>query len=54
METLRTMNLTKLNTSEEVFVPSFTRTKLTDALGKTYGINLAKSLLTGKQLRKFK
>lgn len=54
METLRSMNLTKLNTSEELFVPSFTRTKLTDALGKTYEINLAKSLLTGKHLRKFK
>ena len=32
LDTLRGMNLTKLNVEEEIFVPSFTRTKLTDAL----------------------
>ena len=54
LDTLRGMNLTKLNVEEEIFVPSFTRTKLTDALGKTYGIALSKSLIRGKILRKFK
>ena len=54
LDTLRGMNLTKLNVEEEVFVPSFTRTKLTDALGKTYGITLSKSLIRGKILKKFK
>ena len=41
LDTLRGMSLTKLNVEEEIFVPSFTRTKLTDALGKTYGITLS-------------
>ena len=54
LDTLRGMNLTKLNVEEEIFVPSFTRTKLTDALGKTYGITLSKSLIRGKILKKFK
>ena len=54
LDTLRGMNLTKLNAEEEIFVPSFTRTKLTDALGKTYGITLSKSLIRGKILKKFK
>ncbi len=54
LDTLRDMNLTKLNVEEEIFVPSFTRTKLTDALGKTYGITLSKSLIRGKILKKFK
>ena len=54
LDTLRGMNLTKLNVQEEIFVPSFTRTKLTDALGKTYGITLSKSLIRGKILKKFK
>ena len=54
LDTLRGMNLTKLNVEEEIFVPSFTRTKLTDALGKTYGIILSKSLIRGKILKKFK
>lgn len=54
LDTLRGMNLTKLNVEEEIFVPSFTRTKLTDALGKTYGITLSKSLIRGKILEKFK
>ena len=54
LDTLRDMNLTKLNAEEEIFVPSFTRTKLTDALGKTYGITLSKSLIRGKILKKFK
>ena len=54
LDTLRGMNLTKLNVEEEIFVPSFTRTKLTDALGKTYGITLSKSLIKGKILKKFK
>lgn len=54
LDTLREMNLTKLNVEEEIFVPSFTRTKLTDALGKTYGITLSKSLIRGKILKKFK
>ena len=54
LDTLRGMNLTKLNVEEEIFVPSFTRTKLTDALGKTYGIALSKSLIRGKILKKFK
>ena len=44
----------KLNVEVEIFVPSFTRTKLTDALGKTYGITLSKSLIRGKILKKFK
>lgn len=54
LDTLRGMNSTKLNVEEEIFVPSFTRTKLTDALGKTYGITLSKSLIRGKILKKFK
>ena len=54
LDTLRGMNLTKLNVEEEIFIPSFTRTKLTDALGKTYGITLSKSLIRGKILKKFK
>ena len=54
LDTLRDINLTKLNVEEEIFVPSFTRTKLTDALGKTYGITLSKSLIRGKILKKFK
>ena len=54
LDTLRGMNLIKLNVEEEIFVPSFTRTKLTDALGKTYGIALSKSLIRGKILKKFK
>lgn len=54
LDTLRGMNLAKLNVEEEIFVPSFTRTKLTDALGKTYGITLSKSLIRGKILKKFK
>ena len=54
LDTLRGMDLTKLNVEEEIFVPSFTRTKLTDALGKTYGITLSKSLIRGKILKKFK
>ncbi len=54
LDTLRGMNLTKLNVEEEIFVPSFTRTKLTDALGRTYGITLSKSLIRGKILKKFK
>lgn len=54
LDTLRDMNLTKLNVEEEIFVPSFARTKLTDALGKTYGITLSKSLIRGKILKKFK
>ena len=54
LDTLRGMNLTELNVEEEIFVPSFTRTKFTDALGKTYGITLSKSLIRGKILKKFK
>ena len=54
LDTLRGMNLTKLNVEKEIFVPSFTSTKLTDALGKTYGITLSKSLIRGKILKKFK
>ena len=54
IDTLRDMNLTKLNVEEEIFVPSFTRTKLTNALGKTYGITLSKLLIRGKILKKFK
>lgn len=54
LTTLKEINLTKLNTAEEVFVPSFTRTKLTDTLGKTYGIVLSKSVIGEKTLKKFK
>ena len=54
LDTLRGMNLIKLNVEEEIFAPSFSRTKLTDALGKTYRITLLKSLIRRKILKKFK
>ena len=44
----------ELNVEEEIFVPSFTRTKLEEALRKTYGTTLSKSLIKGKILKKFK
>ena len=40
LDTLRDMNLMELNVEEEIFVPSFTRTKLKEALRKTYEIAL--------------
>ena len=54
LDTLRGMNLMELNVEKEIFVPSFTRTKLKEALRKTYEIALSKSLIRGKILKKFK
>ena len=54
LDTLRDMNLMELNVEEEIFLPSFTRTKLKEALRKTYEIALSKSLIKGKILKKFK
>ena len=54
LDTLRDMNLMELNVEEEFFIPSFTRTKLKEALRKTYGTTLSKSLIRGKILKKFK
>lgn len=54
IETLRNMNITKLEceNNEEVYVPSFKRTHLTDALGNIFNMSFAQRAILGKRLSK--
>lgn len=54
IETLRNMNITKLEceNNDEVYVPSFKRTHLTDALGNIFNMSFAQRAILGKRLNK--
>lgn len=54
IETLRNMNITKLEceNNEEVYVPSFKRTHLTDTLGNIFNMSFAQRAILGKRLSK--
>lgn len=54
IETLRNMNITKLEceNNEEVYVPSFKRTHLTDVLGNIFNMSFAQRAILGKRLSK--
>ena len=54
IETLRNMNITKLECEnrDDVYIPSFKRTDLTDALGNIFNMSFAQRAILGKRLEK--
>ena len=54
IETLRRMNITKLECEnrDDVYVPAFKRTSLSDALGNIFNMSFAQRAILGKRLEK--
>ncbi len=54
IETLRNMNITKLECEnrDDVYVPSFKRTSLSDVLGNIFNMSFAQRAILGKRLEK--
>ena len=54
IETLRNMSITKLECEnrDDVYVPSFKRTSLSDALGNIFNMSFAQRAILGKRLEK--
>ena len=50
--TLRKINITKADTNEDFYIPSFTRTILTDMLSDEYKISFSKQVIGGKRIKK--
>lgn len=45
--TLRSLNVTKLDSDEDNYFPSFKRTILTDMIAKEFGISFSKQVIRG-------
>lgn len=52
IETLKNINITKLNVKQDIYIPSVERTILTDALAKEFGISFTKQVIKGDRIAK--